>query len=189
MRLRPSGRSGPPAVKWSQFVEHHEIRARTWEHLALSTARFIRGDAALGTKAEAFIKDRLARPRDLEQARTDAARMWSRIADQRIRQTPHRLFDARLREGGLLEAEFVFNSLRLLGRDTHVLTQPLRYFSDQLIWERLLSLTGQADVPDRFAPDVPQGKTGILSHHVRAQTEILFSDCDISGEDQPIRWI
>ena len=188
MRLRPSGRSGPPAVKWSQFVEHHETRAKSWEHLALSTARVIHGDAELGQRATSFIADILARPRDQEQLRTDAARMWSRLKDQRIRDTPHRLFDARLREGGLLEAEFVFNTLSLLGRDTASLTQPIRYFSDQLIWERLLDLTGSADVSERFAGLVPHGRTGILAHQVRAQTESLFADCDISGEDEPIRW-
>jgi len=34
MRLRPSGRSGPPAVKLSAFYDHHMQRAHSWEHIA-----------------------------------------------------------------------------------------------------------------------------------------------------------
>jgi len=34
MRLRPSGRSGPPAVMLSSFKDHHNNRAHNWEHIA-----------------------------------------------------------------------------------------------------------------------------------------------------------
>ena len=188
MRLRPSGRAGPPAVKWSQFVEHHDVRARNWEHLALLTARCVAGDKELGAKAEAHISTMLARPRDKDQLLADAARMWARISDQRLRDTPHRLFDARLREGGLLEAEFVGNTLKLLGEDTTILSVPTRYFSDQLVWERLLALTLKADVPERFADQVPKGRTGIMATEVRSLTETLFGAADGSGEDGAIVW-
>ena len=188
MRLRPSGRAGPPAVKWSQFVEHHDARARNWEHLALLTARAVAGDKALGERAEAHIASVLARPRDTDQFLADAARMWSRIADQRLRDTPHRLFDARLREGGLLEAEFVGNALRLLDRSVEDLASPTRYFSDQLVWERLLDLTLKADVPERFADRVPSGRTGVMATTVRTVTDALFGGVGVAGDDQAIIW-
>ena len=188
MRLRPSGRSGPPAVKWTQFVEHHETRARNWEHLALSTARAVAGDRELGARAESFIADILARPRDREQLRADAARMCGRIYNQRLRDTPHRLFDARLREGGLLEAEFVGNTRRMLGENTDALSAPRRYFSDQLVWERLLGLTLKPDVPDRFADIVPMGRTGLMAVAVQSVTEATFAQTETDGEDLAVRW-
>ena len=188
MRLRPSGRSGPPAVKWSSFVEHHERRAKTWEHLALTTARFVAGDAALGARAEGFVADILTRPRDPGQLRSDCARMWERLRDQRVRATPARLFDARLREGGLLQAEFVRNARTLLGMREGQLDVPLRYFSDQLIWERLLSLTLSGEVSERFADVVPHGRTGLLAADVVAVTEDTFAGADASGEDKAVIW-
>jgi len=62
MRLRPSGRSGPPAVKLSSFIDHHESRAHNWEHIALAHSRIVAGDArhvlveatALGTVIGAY---------------------------------------------------------------------------------------------------------------------------------------
>ena len=188
MRLRPSGRSGPPAVKWSRFVEHHECRAKNWEHVALTTARFIAGDAALGARAEGFVADILTRPRDPGQLRSDCARMWGRLRDQRIRETPARLFDARLREGGLLQAEFMRNARTLLGTREGRLDEPLRYFSDQLIWERLLGLTLSGEVSERFADAVPQGRTGLLATDVVAVTEDTFAGADPSGEDRAVIW-
>jgi len=47
MRLRPSGRSGPPAVKLSSFKEHHATRAHNWEHIALAHSRIVAGDKFL----------------------------------------------------------------------------------------------------------------------------------------------
>ena len=188
MRLRPSGRAGPPAVKWSQFVEHHNTRARTWEHLALQTGRHVAGNAELGGRAERFIADIVARPRDRDQLVSDAARMWARIAEQRLRDTPHRRFDARLRPGGLLQAEFTLNTLRLLGEETDMLKAPKRYFSAQLIWERLLGLTLKAEVPEPFAARVPHGRTGLMAGAVERVTEAVFAGVDTGGDDQPVRW-
>ena len=189
MRLRPSGRSGPPAVTLSAFRDHHQTRARNWEHLALGTARFVCGDAGVGKEAARIIADTLARPRDPLQLRSDCARMWSRIRDQRVRSTPARLFDARLREGGLLQAEFTGNARRLMGLGTEGLGEAETYFSAQLIWQRLLGLEGRAEVSERFRNAVPTGKTGRLAADVEAVTAETFGDVDAGGEDGPVIWL
>ena len=189
MRLRPSGRAGPPAVKWSSFTEHHERRARNWEHLALSTARFVAGDAALGARAQGFIAAIVARPRDPDQLRADAARMWARIRDQRLRASPLGVFDARLRPGGLLQAEFALNTLRLMGRDGEMLGEAKRYFSDRLIWQRLLGLEGVREVPERFRDRVPGGRTAEMAARVEAATAELFGGVETAGEDEAVRWV
>jgi len=62
MRLRPSGRSGPPAVKLSSFRDHHMKRAHSWEHIALAPARIVAGNKTLGRKVMAIKSDIFGRP-------------------------------------------------------------------------------------------------------------------------------
>jgi len=107
MRLRPSGRSGPPAVKLSAFEQHHMERAKSWEHIALAHGRVVAGDRALGDKVEAIRQHIIKRSRDPVQFLTDAALMWSRIAEQRITETPANIIGAKLRTGGLMQAEYL----------------------------------------------------------------------------------
>ena len=47
MRLRPSGNSGPIASSLEGFRRYQESDAWTWEHMALTRARVIAGDARL----------------------------------------------------------------------------------------------------------------------------------------------
>ena len=60
-RLRPSGRRGPVATSVAAFERYHEEDAWVWEHLALTRARFVAGEAALGDRLEAFRRDLIAR--------------------------------------------------------------------------------------------------------------------------------
>jgi glutamate-ammonia-ligase adenylyltransferase len=52
MRLRPSGRQGPVATALSAFAKYQREDAWTWEHLALTRARPVAGDAGLGADVE-----------------------------------------------------------------------------------------------------------------------------------------
>ncbi len=54
MRLRPSGRQGPVATALSAFRSYQQDEAWTWEHLALTRARAVAGDAALADEVEEF---------------------------------------------------------------------------------------------------------------------------------------
>ena len=90
MRLRPSGRSGPPAVMLQSFREHHNTRAHNWEHIALTYSRIVAGDQTLGGKVIAIREAVLSRPRDKDQFLSGAKTMWQRIADQRSADTPPR---------------------------------------------------------------------------------------------------
>ena len=47
MRLRPSGRAGPVATSVEAFMAYQRDEAWTWEHLALTRARRIVGNAEL----------------------------------------------------------------------------------------------------------------------------------------------
>ncbi len=53
MRLRPSGQSGPVATSLQSFTSYQKTEAWVWEHLALTRARCIAGDATLCKDVEA----------------------------------------------------------------------------------------------------------------------------------------
>ena len=152
MRLRPSGRSGPPAVKLSSFIDHHESRAHNWEHIALAHSRIVAGDARLGDKVIAARDEILAMPRDKDQFLKDAKSMWALIESQRIDDTPKTHFNSKLRPGGLMQAEYTENCYRLLGREAQELKEAIMFWSKLQLWERLLGLTEQPleDVPQFY---------------------------------------
>ncbi|MBT8474087.1 MAG: glutamine-synthetase adenylyltransferase, partial [Alphaproteobacteria bacterium] len=81
MRLRPSGRQGPVATSLASFQSYQSTDAWTWEHLALTRARAVAGEADLGAEVEAFRRDLLAKGRDGAKTRSDVADMRARLAE------------------------------------------------------------------------------------------------------------
>ena len=114
----------PPAIPLASFENHHQKSAKTWEHLALSAGRVLAlgqdNQAAQGL--EASRRRILCAPRELEQARLDAARMLVNCGSIVFRINAasgtevfaqHR-FNIKLRPGGLMETEFLLATLTLL---------------------------------------------------------------------------
>lgn len=81
MRLRPSGRQGPVATSLASFESYQREEAWTWEHLALTRARWVAGDAGLGAEVEAFRAALIAAPRDAARVLADVAEMRARLAE------------------------------------------------------------------------------------------------------------
>ena len=70
LRLRPSGRQGPLATSLSAFARYQREEAETWEHMALTRARVVAGDADAGARhrgggARDAAAARAIRPRSL----------------------------------------------------------------------------------------------------------------------------
>ncbi|HKS89381.1 MAG TPA: bifunctional [glutamine synthetase] adenylyltransferase/[glutamine synthetase]-adenylyl-L-tyrosine phosphorylase [Stellaceae bacterium] len=110
MRLRPSGESGPIASSLEAFAQYQRESAWTWERMALTRARPVAGDAALGARIEAATRAALTAPRDRGRLAADVADMRRRIAAANPRPSP---WDLRNRRGGLLDLEFIVQSLML----------------------------------------------------------------------------
>ncbi len=70
MRLRPSGNQGPLATQFRGFLRYQSEEAETWERMALTRARVVAGDAALGDRIAATIRAQLMQPTELQ--RSDA---------------------------------------------------------------------------------------------------------------------
>jgi [glutamine synthetase] adenylyltransferase / [glutamine synthetase]-adenylyl-L-tyrosine phosphorylase len=79
MRLRPSGRQGPVATSLQSFESYQMEEAWTWEHLALTRARAVAGDPALGAEVEAIRQRVLAAKAAGRTILSDTAEMRARI--------------------------------------------------------------------------------------------------------------
>jgi [glutamine synthetase] adenylyltransferase / [glutamine synthetase]-adenylyl-L-tyrosine phosphorylase len=113
MRLRPSGRQGPVATSLPAFQSYQQDEAWTWEHLALTRARPIAGDAGLAADVEAFRRALLAAKAQGAQVAQDVADMRARISGAK---PPQGDWDAKIGPGRLQDVELVAQMLALAGR-------------------------------------------------------------------------
>ncbi|KPA22897.1 Glutamate-ammonia-ligase adenylyltransferase [Shimia sp. SK013] len=111
MRLRPSGTQGPVATSLASFKNYQANEAWTWEHLALTRARPIAGEAGLMDEVEAFRCEILAAERDQAQVRAEVAEMRARISDAK---KPDGAWDAKIGAGRLQDIELVSQAGALL---------------------------------------------------------------------------
>lgn len=166
MRLRPSGRSGPPAVKLSSFKNHHENRAHSWEHIALAHSCIVAGDEKLSHAIGLVTQSIMTKPRDHSQFLQDAKIMWNRIEDERIMETPHTHYNAKLRAGGLMQAQYIQACYIVLGRSIPKgLDAAISFWQYQQVWERLLGLKFRSleETPKRFKERVYHENSSSLS--------------------------
>jgi glutamate-ammonia-ligase adenylyltransferase len=110
MRLRPSGNSGPIASSLEGFRRYQESDAWTWEHMALTRARVIAGNADFAAQCMAGLRQILTRPRDPAKLAGDVATMRRRMAQQH---STDRLWDLKHLAGGLVDIEFIVQYLML----------------------------------------------------------------------------
>lgn len=197
MRLRPSGRSGPPAVKLSSFFDHHMKRAHSWEHIALAPARIVAGDKSLGAEVMQIKSDILSRPRDLMAFKQDAYAMFERLKSERISKTPANIWRSKLRRGGLMEADYMRSCLQVTGVPLQPdFVEAIDDWNTLQIWERLLGLkTRPIDTtPDRFAEAISlknlKKRQARLEKSVMNVTRSFFKDVDVASrhESAPIVW-
>ncbi|MBX6367373.1 MAG: bifunctional [glutamine synthetase] adenylyltransferase/[glutamine synthetase]-adenylyl-L-tyrosine phosphorylase [Rhodospirillales bacterium] len=110
MRLRPSGNAGPAASSFDSFRRYHAESAWTWEHMALTRARPVAGDASLAARVMEEIRRVLARPRDKERLVLDVAEMREKMAAAHP-DVPE--WEVKHRRGGLVDIEFIAQYLQL----------------------------------------------------------------------------
>jgi len=119
--LRPNGNSGLLVTSIASFESYQRGRgsntAWTWEHQAITRARFCAGDAELGERFEATRRAVIEADRDAEALRQEIAAMRRKVRDA------HPQRDARIDpkhcEGGLMDIEFAVQFLVLAHGRTH----------------------------------------------------------------------
>src|SRR5207244_4329487 len=103
--LRPNGNSGLLVTSIDSFERYQRGRgsntAWTWEHQAITRARFCAGDAGLGLRFESTRRAVIEAERDPEALLDEIAAMRQRVRDAHPQ--PDDRFDAKHCEGGLMD--------------------------------------------------------------------------------------
>ena len=122
LRLRPDGASGLLVSSLTAFRKYQRQQAWTWEHQALTRARFVAGDLQLGTTFEADRESILRLPREAGPLAADVSDMRRKMAAGHPNRTA--LFDLKHDPGGMVDIEFTVQYLVLAHAHRHsVLTR------------------------------------------------------------------
>jgi len=111
LRLRPEGEGGLLVSSIDAFRRYQRESAWTWEHQALTRARFCAGDAALGAAFEEERRAILRMRRDEAKLREDVLSMRVKLLEGHPNESE--LFDLKHDRGGMIDIEFVVQYLVL----------------------------------------------------------------------------
>lgn len=109
LRLRPDGSKGLLISTLASFEAYQRERAWLWEKQALVRARFVCGDARIGTGFEHIRAQVLAEPRALEDVLREVAAMRRRMREALDRSRTGE-FDLKQGQGGLVDLEFLLQA-------------------------------------------------------------------------------
>lgn len=119
--LRPNGNSGLLVTSLAHFEAYQTGRgsntAWTWEHQAITRARFCAGDAGLAERCENVRRQVLTAPRDAAALRREVQAMREKV--RAARPVREGLFDVKHSEGGMMDAEFALQTLVLANGADH----------------------------------------------------------------------
>ncbi len=111
MRLRPSGNSGLLVCSMSAFEEYQRKNAWTWEHQALTRARFVAGSAKLGKDFDEVRKNILSQERDINTLKHDVIEMREKMRNSLGTKTTEGekpdVFHVKHDRGGIVDIEFL----------------------------------------------------------------------------------
>lgn len=113
LRLRPSGNKGPVATHIDAFRKYQRKDAWTWEHMALTRARPVAGEATLSAEIEQEVSAILALSRDKLKIAKEAVEMRALIGEEK---PPRDNWDLKLVPGGLIDLEFIAQYAVLAGQ-------------------------------------------------------------------------
>jgi [glutamine synthetase] adenylyltransferase / [glutamine synthetase]-adenylyl-L-tyrosine phosphorylase len=162
LRLRPGGGQGAVAVQWRGFRTYQTEEAELWEHMALTRARVVAGDASLAAELSDEIRAIVSRKREPAEVDRAVRAMRELVEQEKGHRGP---LDLKLAPGGLLDLDFLAQSLVLghalrwpdlvgleasavfaraagLGllkpAEAEMLMEAYRRFDDVLHWQRLM---------------------------------------------------
>lgn len=113
--LRPNGNSGLLVTSFDAYANYQQQRgsntAWTWEHQAMTRARFVLGSEALRSRFDAVREAVISAPRDAAALRQEIVTMRQRVADAHPVRSER--FDVKHSPGGMVDAEFAVQYLVL----------------------------------------------------------------------------
>ena len=111
LRLRPDGASGLLVSRFDAYAQYQRTKAWTFEHQALTRARFVAGDADIGMRFERLRGEVLRLPREPLRLREDVLSMRQKMLDGHP--NPSGLYDIKHDRGGIVDVEFAVQYLVL----------------------------------------------------------------------------
>ncbi len=117
-RLRPDGAAGLLVTSLNAFGDYQRHHAWTWEHQALTRARWVAGDERLKGAFEAVREAILRLPRDAEKLRREVVDMREKMRAELDQKNPA-LFHIKTGAGGLTDIEFIVQYHLLAHAHTH----------------------------------------------------------------------
>ncbi|MCW5625924.1 MAG: bifunctional [glutamate--ammonia ligase]-adenylyl-L-tyrosine phosphorylase/[glutamate--ammonia-ligase] adenylyltransferase, partial [Burkholderiales bacterium] len=118
LRLRPDGASGLLVSRIDAFEAYQREQAWVWEHQALTRARFVAGDAAIGELFERLRVDILRLPRPPDTLRAEVIAMRDKMRDGHPNSSGR--FDLKHDAGGIVDVEFAVQFLVLAHAHDHI---------------------------------------------------------------------
>jgi glutamate-ammonia-ligase adenylyltransferase len=119
--LRPNGNSGLLVTTFDAYANYQQQRgsntAWTWEHQAMTRARFILGDDVLRRRFDAVRTAVISAPRQAEALKAEIKSMRERVRAAHPVKGEH--FDVKHSPGGMIDAEFVMQYLVLSSAAQH----------------------------------------------------------------------
>jgi glutamate-ammonia-ligase adenylyltransferase len=115
LRLRPDGASGLLVSSLAAFRDYQMKRAWSWEHQALTRARFVAGDRKLGAAFEKVRDEVLAQPRERAKVLAEILAMRQKMRAEHKSDAQ----DLKHIDGGIIDLEFAVQALVLAEGPTH----------------------------------------------------------------------
>ncbi|RYF70364.1 MAG: hypothetical protein EOO22_14465, partial [Comamonadaceae bacterium] len=119
--LRPNGSSGLLVTTFAAYANYQEGRgsntAWTWEHQAMTRARFVLGEAALAHRFDGVREAVITAPRDVRRLREEIVAMRERV--RAAHPVKDGWFDVKHSPGGMVDAEFAVQFLVLAQSGQH----------------------------------------------------------------------
>lgn len=176
LRLRPNGENGLAVCSFDAFSRYQRNAdgngAWFWEHQALTRARFVAGDAALGERFERERCEVLRMPRTPESVRADVLSMREKMLEGHPNRSE--AFDLKHDRGGMVDVEFAVQCLVL----THAATHPelMNNFGNILLLE-MAARAGLVDEQSALEAVAAYRRYRMLQHEIRLN----------AGEGMPAR--
>jgi len=119
--LRPNGNSGLLVTRFEAYADYQQQRgsntAWTWEHQAMTRARFVMGFPALAPRFDAVRHAVIGSPRDAASLKAEIVAMRDRVRQGHPVRAER--FDVKHSPGAMVDAEFAMQYLVLLHTATH----------------------------------------------------------------------
>jgi glutamate-ammonia-ligase adenylyltransferase len=119
--LRPNGNSGLLVTRFEAYADYQQQRgsntAWTWEHQAMTRARFVMGLESLRPAFDAVRHAVICAPRDAGSLKAEIVAMRDRVREAHA--VPEGRFDLKYSPGGMVDVEFAVQYLVLLHTAAH----------------------------------------------------------------------